>query len=419
MPDSQAAPDDTPQQDLDKAVAQKIELWKKAKHKANPHGFISVAEEGEMRRRIFELEAIERGLPLREVKPPPEPVLTFKTFIERKFPPKQALIEDLLYRRDMVALAGRRRHGKTTFICNLALALIVGRAEFLGYRIPRPVRVLAFFLEDDAGELQVKLQRMCKDQAPQEGLAVFTREDFYRAGVPIDINIQKFKKFIVDMCATHHPDVVVFDNLAHLIGADYSNSKLIHQLLRFVWQLTADFNVAVIIAAHPRKRDKKSADTLNPSGAVHLRGDPEGFFEEVMGSSHFVNSCGSLWGLDRDLSTNRTDFLGGTQRFTGQESIMTLEKDEDDWLRRVDDFEVNLALALTTPLRNHAWGLLPDHPFTYTEGEKAVKLAMKSSSSFHEWFEHCKRLGVIVSDGEKYKKGSKAASGGTPGKQPR
>ena len=62
-----------------------------------------------------------------------------------------------------------------------------------------------------------------------------------------------------------------------------------------------------------------------------------------------------------------------------------------------DDFEVNLALALTTPLRNHAWGLLPDHPFTYTEGEKAVKLAMKSSSSFHEWFEHCKRLGVIVS----------------------
>ena len=79
MPDSQAAPDDTPQQDLDKAVAQKIELWKKAKHKANPHGF-SVAEEGEMRRRIFELEAIERGLPLREVKPPPEPALTNQEF---------------------------------------------------------------------------------------------------------------------------------------------------------------------------------------------------------------------------------------------------------------------------------------------------------------------------------------------------
>ena len=26
-----------------------------------------------------------------------------------------------------------------------------------------------------------------------------------------------------------------------------------------------------------------------------------------MGSSHFVNSCGSLWGIERDLETNRTD----------------------------------------------------------------------------------------------------------------
>jgi hypothetical protein len=63
----------------------------------------------------------------------------------------------------------------------------------------------------------------------------------------------------------HGSTTTWLDNLAHLIGADYNNSVLIHELVRFVWELTAAFNVAVIrlgvIVAHERKYKKGSSGT--------------------------------------------------------------------------------------------------------------------------------------------------------------
>jgi hypothetical protein len=410
------------QEQVTLAVNAKMEKWRGAKLKTNPHGFITIAEESDMRRRLEEMEAAERGLPLSGITPPPEPAQTLKTFWDRDFPRKDSLIESLLYRRDIVAFAGRRRHGKTTFITNLVLSLIL-KSDFLGYGIPSSVRVLVLYLEDDAEELQIRLKQMIKAELSneqQDKLALYPREDFYRAKIPIDAKHPKFRRFVIEKCAVHKPDVIIFDNLAHLIGADYNNSKLIHALMQFVWELTNIFNAGVIIAAHPRKRDKKT-DSMGFNSAVRLRDDPEGFFEEVMGSSHFVNSCGSLWGIERDLNTDRTDFLGGAQRFTGKHSMMTLEKDDDGWLRRVSDFDANLTLALNTPRRRKAWELLPEGTFSYTQAESAVKPEFKSKSSFYDWFEHCKRLGVITAENEVYRKAFKEAAsahqGSARGKQ--
>jgi hypothetical protein len=346
------------------------------------------------------------GLPAPQPAPLP-PIQTLERFLEQDIPIKEPLIDGLLYRRDVVALAGRRRNGKTTFIGNLALSLTLPRHDFLEYPLQTHARVLVFYLEDDAGELQIKLRRMSKEELPHERLALYTRDDFYREKIPIDVRQSQCTKFILARCKAHRPDIIVLDNLSHLIGANYNDPKLIHTLMQFVWQLTKDFNAAVIIAAHPRKRDNKT-DSLGFKAGMSLRSDPEGFFEEVMGSSHFVNSCGSLWGIERDPKTDRTDFLGGAQRFTGQQSLMVLEKDEKDWLYRLDDLEVNLPLALNTPKRKAAWELLPSGGCSYLEAERAAKPVMKSASTFHAWFEFCKRLGVIVLDGDKYRKATPA-----------
>lgn len=388
---------------INDAVDTKFKKWQEAWHKERPWAVTNVAEEFEVRRRLVEVECAERGIS----RPPVAPIhlQTLESFLVRSFQPKEDLITGLLHRRDMVALLGRRRHGKTTFMSNLAVSVTLPHSHFLGYPIPNPLRILILYLEDDAGEVQIRLRRMSKGDLPEERLALYTREDFYRANVPIDGTHPLFKKFMTDVCAAHRPDVIILDNLAHLVGADYNNPKLIHELASFLFRITSDFNAAVIIAAHPRKRDKHSNAT--PS----LRDDPEGYFEEAMGSSHFVNSFGSLWGIERDQSNDRTVFLGGTQRFTGQQSLMTLEKDDDDWLQVLDNLEVNLPLALNTPARKKAWELLSDEPFSYTEGERAVKPAMKSSSTFHGWFQQCVRLGLIVRDGDHYRK----AAGTQPG----
>ena len=143
-----------------------------------------------------------------------------------------------------------------------------------------------------------------------------------------------------------------------------------HELNRFVWSLATEFNASVIIPAHPRKRGQ---DQHGLGRGVSLRNDPEGFFEEVMGISHFVNSCSSLWGIERDLDTDRTDFLCGAQRFTGQQNVMRLEKQDDDQFRMITDQNENLTLALTTAKRKQAWEMLRDGPFSYSEAEQAAE----------------------------------------------
>jgi hypothetical protein len=118
-----------------------------------------------------------------------------------------------------------------------------------------------------------------------------------------------------------------------------------------------------------------------------------------MGSSHFVNSCGSLWGIERDTQTNRTDFLGGTQRYTGDQALVVLEKGEGGQFRVVDEYGVNLPLATNTVARQKAWALLPDR-FSYTQGEQSVNSAMKSTSTFSEWMRQLVRMKLVAREAD-------------------
>ena len=319
------------------------------------------------------------------------PPYSAESFLNRKLPEKQELVESLLFLRDLIAMAGRRRHGKTNLLLNLALALILG-GDFLGYPIKRRLRVAALFLEDDAREIQDKLKRMLRGRESQmEGrLSILTRQDFTLNRISISVTEQAFRNYVDTVCKKEKPDLIIFDNMAQLVGADYSNPKLMHQLANYGFGLTLDHNCAVLFAAHPRKRP--SGDTQSPRG---LREDPEAFFEEVMGSSHFVNSCGSLWGLERDPETDETIFLGGAQRVTGEQSLVRLSKDEFDWFQVVSDLKDNLEYATKTQARRKAWPLLPTSEFSYLEGFQAVKSQMRSQSTFHLWWQTLIRLNLV------------------------
>lgn len=57
---------------------------------------------------------------------------TLKDFLQKPLPTKDPLVEGLIYRRDNCTLVGRRRHGKTTLVTNLVLALTLPKQDFLG-----------------------------------------------------------------------------------------------------------------------------------------------------------------------------------------------------------------------------------------------------------------------------------------------
>jgi replicative DNA helicase len=128
------------------------------------------------------------------------PLATGIDFLKKKFPRKDPLIEGLLYRRDLVTLAGRRRHGKTALAMNLAVLLADPHYEgsFLGYPIPQSRRVLAYLLEDDASELQGRLRTMLGGRNYEvKGLALRTKDDFYPRGLSIDVADKLFRDHVL------------------------------------------------------------------------------------------------------------------------------------------------------------------------------------------------------------------------------
>ena len=126
--------------------------------------------------------------------------------------------------------------------------------------------------------------------------------------------------------------------------------------------------------------------------------DPESFFESVMGSSHLVNSTGSLWGLQRRDDEGYTVFVGGRQRASGQQSLVVLQMQDDGWFSVCSDKMLAAEKVLNTDKRKRAWKLLPESPesFGCRQGHELVKSEMSSRSSFDSWIRQLKANGLVT-----------------------
>jgi hypothetical protein len=280
-------------------------------------------------------------------------------------------------------------------LTHLAVALAVPVGDFLGYEIPGAARTLFLVLEDDAGEYQDKLRDVIGERKTDGRIRIITREDFYDAGVPIDAKEAAFQNAVRIWAGEHQADLLIIDNLAHVIDAEYTDPKRVHELMNLCYGLARDNNLAVIVAAHPRKDHDE-----NP---ISLESSPLRFFESIMGTSHFINSTGSLWGLERQEQKDRSVFVGGRQRGDGNQEHTFIAMDDNGWFEVLPNQDANLPLVLNTGARKQAWNLLPEPPntFGYREGESLVQPAMHSSSTYAAWIRQCRRLSVISDSPDK------------------
>jgi hypothetical protein len=272
----------------------------------------------------------------------------------------------------------------------MGVAMAVPEPDFLGYEIPESRRSLLLMLEDDSGEYQEKLRTVIGGRDVGGRIRILSRDDFLEHDILRDVRETKFRELVVRAANEQKPDLIVIDNLAHVIGAEYNDAKLVHELMTFCYHLAKSHDAAIILAAHPKKGDLEHT--------IDLRRNPNNFFESIMGSSHFINSTGSLWGLDRPDGEDYSVFLGGRQRGDGNQQGSMIHMDENRCFQLVPDAQCNLPLVLNTPARQEAWKRLPAPPktFGYREGEEIVKPVMRSSSTYSAWLGECRRLGVIV-----------------------
>lgn len=246
-------------------------------------------------------------------------------------------------------------------------------------------------------------------------LHLYTRESFLSRKIPIDATGKDFQEAVRTLCKAAQPDLIAFDNLGVLVKGDYNNSQRINQLMLFLYELATEHDAAVLLAAHPRKQGDLLSSTT-------LQGNPEKFFEECMGSSHTINTTGSLWGIERSEggTGERTCLLLGSQRRTGNQEFTSAEKDEEGWFQLVSDFDENLRVACRTEKRWQVWGLLPAQPFKFLEAVEIVKGIMVKSS-FSGFFRELTRLDLVRpagGDGSTYVKATRESYSRGPGREP-
>lgn len=307
-------------------------------------------------------------------------------FKARRYPPKEVLIEGLLNKRDLVALGGRRRHGKTSILMNLATALAAGRKDFLGQPIPRPARVQGIFLEDEPEEFQTKYVKVFDGlnigEGEEERLDIVPRDLLPPTHGGNRVEDPDFLAFIRDQAARFRPDLIIMDNLTFL--GDYNEAKVLQKVHEFAYGLAEHFNAAVVIPAHVRKRAN------NPQiPRTLMRDDPDGWFEEIMGSSNFINTFGSLWGVDRSGKGREgwTDFLGGQQRLDGRHFLVTMTMQENGWFTLLNNDQNALELTLNSNLRRTVWNALPKGmPLSHADLRHiAVNSGMGGTTWDHWW----------------------------------
>jgi hypothetical protein len=110
--------------------------------------------------------------------------------------------------------------------------------------------------------------------------------------------------------------------------------------------------------------------------------------------------CGLSRGRNgRHLRRIRTDPRRPVRK-NGRCQAAYLQVGDDGNFGVVPNDQINLQALLSTDARRKAWEQLPD-AFTYDEAEQlVVPAAMRSKSSFYDFFSHGQRLGLILDSGE-------------------
>lgn len=306
-------------------------------------------------------------------------------------PPVEPLVGDILHKQEVVALVARRRSGKTSLLTGLAVAGYLGDRHWLEFDIPGPFSTLYVYLEDRAENIQKKLDCLIGRKTPAEhgGFTLITKSDLKQVGWSIGTTPTHFMAFLRKAVESLRPDLLVIDNTRIVLEGEFNKPDRVHALMSYCDELAEGFGCAIILPSHPRKYEQG-----NVGHRLKLADDSEAFFEEVLGSSIFLNAASNLWGMERDYKTALTTVVLGAQRTTGDEVLMTLNYRERDQSFEVVRGEENLQMLLTSDKKRGAWNKLPSS-FTWKEGQHVTGMADSSLSRF---LKHGQRLGVLEKD---------------------
>lgn len=192
-----------------------------------------------------ELEQQEREAAYRER------VSCASEMMQRDYTDNDALLAPILPRQGVVALVGSSDSGKSSLLRGLAMAIVAGESEYIGFPLrPRYNRAMYISTEDDEASLSrlMRMQILDSERERYDGLHfIFDTDNILET---IELGMQ-----------SHTPDVVIVDAFADLYTGPLNENNRVRSYLNLYSQLAQRHSTLFIFLHHTGKR----TEVLAPS----------------------------------------------------------------------------------------------------------------------------------------------------------
>ena len=169
--------------------------------------------------------------------------------MQRDYTDDDTLLEPILPRQGVVALVGSSDSGKSSLLRGLAMAIVAGRSEYIGFALhPRYKRAMYISTEDDEASLSrlMRMQIIDQEWEQYEGLHfIFDTDNLLET---IELGMQ-----------SHTPDVVIIDAFADLYTGPMNENNRVRGFINAFSQLAVKYNTLVVFLHHTGKRTESLA----------------------------------------------------------------------------------------------------------------------------------------------------------------
>ena len=199
--------------------------------------------------------------------------------------PPQEFIGGLFPRKFITLLAAPSGTGKTIFIQRISSDLSIGGSIFDGFTENEPVRKCIIFAGEAGYELMLRRGAVMKWAVNPDNVLVIDQHDFELQN--IDVMLDSAEGFInvKRIMKEHKPDLLVFDTFSSFHERDENKATEMKPIIKQLANIARDFNCAVVLVHHSRKRTAKERSlSLNQ--------------DDVIGSSILNRLVGLIIGIE-------------------------------------------------------------------------------------------------------------------------
>ena len=191
-----------------------------------------------------------------------------------------------MYPRKFVsAIVAPSGTGKTMFMQKNVSDLSIGGSIFDGFTDDEPPRKSLIFAGEAGYELLIRRAASTKWNVNPQNVQIVDQYTFESNNLPVSIDSSEGWENIKRLVDIYKPDIVFFDTFSSFHDKDENKATDMKPLIKKLADLARDYNLALVLVHHSRKRTAKERTlTLNQ--------------DDVIGSSVFNRLVGLIIGIE-------------------------------------------------------------------------------------------------------------------------